>query len=505
MSLNNAVLALTPPSARRLLRRIRASSLGYRLARGIAWSLLGSVIARGLGLASSVAVARMLGKTGFGELGIIQSTVGMFGVFAGFGLGATATKYVAEYRNTDPAKAGRVLALSSIVAIVTGGLTALSLFAVAPWLASRTLAAPHLAGLLRIGSLFLFLSAMNGAQAGALSGFEAFRAIAARSLWAGIITFPLMVGGTYLAGIHGAVWGLVCGMGVNCFLNHLSLKSESRKAGVPLALGGCLAELPVVWQFSLPAFLGGAMTGPVTWACGALLVNRPGGYAEMGLYNASYAFHNMMLMIGSMVGAPLLPMLANLGSKASQRFGQLNMLITWGLGTVPALILLCFPEIGQMIYGAEFQGAEFTRTLALVVLFTSIVMYKQGMARALQAHGLMWWGFLSNSVWAAVLLLSALYLVRWGAVGLAGAYVIAYVVNTLVFIPLYTSRRLVPRGTILSAEAALVWAVIVFCALGALLGWPLYLRAPLCPIALTLVAGALLRLLRSAGKVAANG
>jgi len=38
----------------------------------------------------------LLGTVGFGELGVIQSTVGMFGVFAGLGLGMTATKYVAS-------------------------------------------------------------------------------------------------------------------------------------------------------------------------------------------------------------------------------------------------------------------------------------------------------------------------------------------------------------------------------------------------------------------------
>ncbi len=55
----------------------------------------------------------MLGKEEFGKLGIVQSTVGMFQVFAGFGLGLTATKYVAEFRDSDPAKTGRIIGLSA--------------------------------------------------------------------------------------------------------------------------------------------------------------------------------------------------------------------------------------------------------------------------------------------------------------------------------------------------------------------------------------------------------
>lgn len=49
-------------------------------------------------LVVTVTVARLLGNAVCGELGIIQSTVGMFGVFAGFGLRVTATKHVAEFR-----------------------------------------------------------------------------------------------------------------------------------------------------------------------------------------------------------------------------------------------------------------------------------------------------------------------------------------------------------------------------------------------------------------------
>ena len=43
-------------------QRIEISPLGYRLAKGIFWSLAGSLIARGLGLLSAILVGRMLDK-----------------------------------------------------------------------------------------------------------------------------------------------------------------------------------------------------------------------------------------------------------------------------------------------------------------------------------------------------------------------------------------------------------------------------------------------------------
>src|SRR5437764_513589 len=58
-----------------------AGSLRARFARGAFWSLIGAAVSQGLGMFAEVVVARRLGKTTFGELGMIESTVGLFGVF----------------------------------------------------------------------------------------------------------------------------------------------------------------------------------------------------------------------------------------------------------------------------------------------------------------------------------------------------------------------------------------------------------------------------------------
>src|SRR6266576_1999856 len=149
--------------------------LGKRLAAGAFWTLLGSVAARILTLPISVILARWMGPAHYGELGIIQNSVDFFSTFAGFGLGLTATKHVAELRTRDPERAGRILGLSTATAVVTGVVVAVALFILAPQLAARTLSAPHLAGPLRIGAALLFFAAITSAQSGALSGFEAFK------------------------------------------------------------------------------------------------------------------------------------------------------------------------------------------------------------------------------------------------------------------------------------------------------------------------------------------
>ena len=65
-------------------------SIARHFAIGAFWALVGAAVSRGLTLASSVVAGRLLGTTGFGEIGMIQSTQGLFGIVAGAGLGLAA-------------------------------------------------------------------------------------------------------------------------------------------------------------------------------------------------------------------------------------------------------------------------------------------------------------------------------------------------------------------------------------------------------------------------------
>ena len=133
MSLGNSVLRFLP---KQIADRIIAVPFSRRLARGAFWVLAGAVAARVVRIPISVILARLMGPTNYGELGIVSGSIDLFATFAGFGLGLTATKYVAELKTRDPLRAGRILAASTIVAAVSGTILAIALFALAPELGS---------------------------------------------------------------------------------------------------------------------------------------------------------------------------------------------------------------------------------------------------------------------------------------------------------------------------------------------------------------------------------
>lgn len=413
--------------------RLKTSPIGYRLAQGAFWSFGGALISRALALLSAIVIARVLGRAGFGEFATLQNTVGMFSAFAGFGLGLTATKHVAQLRQTDPEKAGRIMALSELFACVTGLAAGLILWGFADEVATRILAAPHLRNPLRIGSGLLLLGALTTAQTGALSGFEAFRTIARINLWTGVAAFPLAIAGVLLWGLPGVVGGLVGAMGVNTWLNHFALRREAAAVGVPFRFAGCGRHWRVLWSYSLPAVMWGLLVAPANWYCNVLLVNQPGGYEEMGVFNAANQWRTLILFLPSTVATIVLPVLAHLeGKKDRHRQKKVlyyNVLFVGGFTLFTALGVTLFAPLIMSGYGQEYVAGA--KALILLV-FSAVLSATIGViGQSIASSGQMWWGAGLNLIWALALVISAALLIRWGAVGLALANLIAYGIHLL--------------------------------------------------------------------------
>lgn len=426
------IIAVSPESLRSFWFRVRVSPLGHRLARGTFWSLVGAVLSRLLGLFASIFVARLLGKVGLGELGIIQSTVGIFSTFAGLGLGLTATKHVAEHRVINPVLVGETIGLLSLISWGSGLLMTLVILSLSPWLAMHTLAAPQLGRELEFGSLLLLFGVINGVQTGILSGFEAFKSIARVNVICGLANFPIMVGGAYFGGLTGAVWGLVASLALNCGLNYLAVRQEAMAAGVVVTYRHVHKHWPLLWRFGLPGMLSGLIAGPVNWGTGTLLVNQPGGYAEMGILNATNTWFQAVAFLPNLLGQVLLPILASYMA-TNNRAGMNRALV---LATVAnSIIVLPVVVIGSIfsrhvmgLYGAGF--AQGWPVLVLTLLCAGVLTVQGPITDRLIAASKMWAYLLAVLIWGGVLIAGSYLLVpAHGSAGLAVARLLAYTIG----------------------------------------------------------------------------
>lgn len=413
------------------------SPIGYRLVRGGFWSMMGTGISQTLNLIIIIVVARMLGKESYGEYGIIMNTLAVFNVFTVYGLGMTATKHVAEFKNSDPARAGRIMALFSLMAVGTALLMSFILLIVSSWLAQTILAAPHLAFLLSISAGYLFFCAFNSVQTGILSGLEAFRAIAWINTVSSMLLFLSLGIGVYFFGLTGAVGAMVISMAITCVISNIELRKEAGNAGISFIFSECSKEIKILVKFSLPAVLAAMMYTPANWLCVTMLVNQHGGYGEMGIFSAASSWQKAILFLPQCLQTISLPMLSDFHGTKERRlyrkaFWYNIVLITGSAGAAAAMIALASPFI-MKLYGAGFSSGTYVLVIiSFVAVLTSIDYF---ISVVIMTQWNMWFIFVSNALWAMILITAAYFMIPTrGALGLSMAMLLAYVAQTLLHI-----------------------------------------------------------------------
>src|SRR6267143_1074756 len=90
-----------------------------RIASGGTWALTNAILIQGFSFLCSLLTARTLGQVALRELSVVKESAGTAGLLAGLGLGTTASKYIAQYRTSDPDRAGRALGTTLAIAIVS--------------------------------------------------------------------------------------------------------------------------------------------------------------------------------------------------------------------------------------------------------------------------------------------------------------------------------------------------------------------------------------------------
>ncbi len=405
-----------------------AASLRGRLARGTFWTLASTAFVQASGLLASIATARILGTAGFGELGMVRSTVLLFGVLAGTGLGMAATKHVAEHRDGDPQRAGRFIGLLLNVALLLGGAATVLCLALAGPLARWAMNAEQLGGALRLGCLLLGLNVVGGVQVGAINGFEAFRTTARVSLADAALNLALIPAGAWAFGVPGAVAGSVVAAAAGFPVKHIALGRVCRRAGVAIVRRGAWSEHPALWSFALPSVLLGLAIQPFEWAARLFLVRQPNGFSELGMFTAAWSLAQLVTFLPGQVAAPSMPIMVTLhaarDSRSVSRVMTAAFLAATALGLVSALPLVLFSRAVMSSFGDGFAsgGAVLALVTAAYVVGAGTMVFRSAIA----ASGRMWWQVAHTAVWGALLAGAAFLFRADGARGLAIAYLVAY-------------------------------------------------------------------------------
>lgn len=412
-----------------------AAFLGHlrgRFGRGVFWNLVGTLFAQGSVFLTAIILARLLGKEIFGELGMIQSTLLTLTSIAQVSTGLTATKYVAEFRDVDKARAGRVLGLCSVLTLATGVVATALLVISAPWMAEHVLAAPHLAVSLTISAAFVLFSVMNGYQIGALAGLESYKSISIYGALLGAAHLAVCVLGAALWGLHGALAGMAVSALLRWGVYGVVLRREIDKQGITIQRREGLREREILQRFALPAALSGLTAMPAIWLANAVLVQQPHGYALLGDINAANNLRVLISIAPALVNNVAASILNNHYGKGDYNkychFFWINFFLTMFFSLSGALFMVLAGKTLLSLYGEQFVVGY----IILMVLVGAAVLESMCLAltQIIHSNNKMWFSFAFYAVPRDLFLMvmAALLIPQYGALGWAWAYAISWLV-----------------------------------------------------------------------------
>lgn len=429
-------LKALPPVAS-LRARLGHTGVAARFSSGSFWLTVGLLFWRLPSATTTILIGRILGPTGFGEFGMVNSTVQMMADYGGLGVGPTASRYVAQNRVTDPRKAARVLKLTTMISFVACLLVACLLAFGSQYLATSVLKRPALAVALVVGGVLLLFLVTAKVREYALTGFERFSAVARVNAWRGMATPLVCLPLAYFGWVTGAITGLAVVAGITLALMSVQLRAAIRETGFPTDVSWreSRTEMSVMWTYALPGALTSALMAFAMWYSRLLLVGHPGGYAELGLFEAANQWRMLILFMPDVLARAVGPILAaSFGAGADGDFRRTVRLQTLALCSTAApvcILAIGLSQVVALLFGAGFAAAE--PVIAVLVIAVFFYALNQAVRQTYNAVGRRWVNFAMYLLWACTLLgASSILVPRMGATGLAWSMLAAEALLLLV-------------------------------------------------------------------------
>jgi len=327
------------------------------------------------------AIALLIGPTGYGLAGLLQSTIVLVETGTGFGLRGAGVREVARNAGTGDENAlGRTIQAFRIAVLCSGTLGAGLMFLFARQISRLTFGNEGRTGAVAVLSVVVLMSAIAQGQFSILQGLRRIRDLA-------------------LASVVGAVLGTIAGIAL--------LAVYGLRGIVPLIIVGALFSLLISWWFlgraavpksrlSYQAFLETItplialgftflLTGLANKGMGyaaRVIVGRRFGTEGVGLYSAAWGVSGMFVgFILQAMGTDFYPRLCAVVDDADEMGRLVNEQTTIGiLMAIPGILffLALAPFIIRLFYSAKFLPATDLLIFMLMGMAVRVVAWPLG-------------------------------------------------------------------------------------------------------------------------------
>lgn len=373
-------------------------------------------------------VAILLGPTGMGVAGLLNSTITLIASLTNFGLGTSAVKNISEAHGTENIK--RVSAVVIVIrrlVWVTGLLGAFLTFIFSSWLSEITFGTTEYTYSFMWISITLFFNQISTGQNVILRGMRRIRYMAQASLIGSIFGLMTTVPLYYFYGIDGIVPGIILTSLTSLLLTwYFANKIKLRSLKVSLAQ--TVSEGKGMLKMGFMLSLSGLIAMGIAYIL-RIFISNTGGVDQVGLYNAGFAIINSYVgMIFTAMSTDYYPRLAavsNNNYKSRVEIIQQAEIALLIMAPVIMVFLVFINWIIIILYSTEFIEVSDMILWAIIGIFFKVVSWSISFIfLAKGATKIYFWNELITNINLLGLNLIGYY--YWGLTGLGISFLLAY-------------------------------------------------------------------------------
>lgn len=335
------------------------------ISQGASIFFVGKVCYQVLVFITSIILTRVLGATNYGIYAYLRVLFSLFSVLTRLGGDKAVLRFIPEYES-DPQMQGVMLTLAYLTSLLVGGLVAVGVYYLAPFISHFTIDEPLFVDVLRVGAIVLPFNTLANITYSTFKSIERMDYNVAVSSVVDPLLRLFFVGGAVLLGysVVGAVAGLVVS-GILAFVAAsvaLVTRTDLNLVGRP-----SLADSRKYYDFSIPIIFN---------QIGNFLYNRV-DILMVGIFlsGTGVGIYNITVLIAGVLVLPLTAFNQLFPPIASRLYhnGNLNELENiYNTITRWTLTISLFPGLVMIIYSHELLnifGEEFTQGSLVLILF----------------------------------------------------------------------------------------------------------------------------------------
>lgn len=394
----------------------------HRIFVGGFWNSIGLIITKFLVCGATVFFARYLTKTEFGKWSYLYGMLLTLLMFVDGPWSATVTKYVAEYRDQDKEKTGRLIALYLIFMLPLAFIIAVIAFCFSKQIA---IAINHeeLQNAITYFLLCLIPLGVISILKGVLNGLEEFKMCSLFFPLLSLSDVTIKCGGLLYRGFDGLIVATLLATCCQLAIGVIFCYKAMQKHGVHLVFSGCTALFNKLITFTLPNLFYIVLTCSGNMLVPSFFISARGGAETMATFGLMTQLQSILSFLPLMIAAPLLAILSNAFSenkdsawKAFFRLTGILVGVLLFLGIV--LILLADPVMG--IFGKNYaKSADMLRLFVPAMICQILCPFFNQLFIALEK---LWIMNFNRIVWLLVYVSCGWFLRDKGLIGIILAF-----------------------------------------------------------------------------------